>query len=133
MGIARVKSETNMKRLLNTRLYFLLMFFLVVGSASVQEMKTLSESSFERARGALDRGVQALGDLKNFQTIEDVAFNYRAKVTEIGQSARPDATDYVRWRLPFNRLYVFVPSRCVIRIRREFRHDITRPFNLDLS
>ena len=85
-----------MKRFLATGICLLPMIFLGVTSTFAQETKTMTENSFQRAREILELGMQALGGLKGFQAIDDITFSYSAQVTELGQSARPDGTDYIR-------------------------------------
>jgi glyoxylase-like metal-dependent hydrolase (beta-lactamase superfamily II) len=84
-----------MKRIL-TAFGLLAFLSLALANAWAQEPKTLTDSSFEQAREVLDRGIQALGGLKNIQAVEDISFRFTGKVPEIGQSASPDAPLYVR-------------------------------------
>ena len=85
-----------MKNLLTALFCLLAGLFLAVGSAWAQQPNTLTDRSFERAREVLDRGIQALGGLKNIQAIEDISFKFSAKVPELGQSSSPDAPNYIR-------------------------------------
>ena len=65
-------------------------------STHAQQSKTLTENSYAHARQILERGVQALGGLKNFQAVEDIAYKSSAQVPEIGQSANPEAAYFSR-------------------------------------
>src|ERR1700686_2466423 len=85
-----------MKHFLTPKVYWLPILFLPFASISAQHTKTLTDSSFERAREVLDRGIEALGGLKNIQAIEDISYKSSAKVPEVGQSASPDAPLYIR-------------------------------------
>jgi hypothetical protein len=64
-------------------------------SVSAQQPKSFSQRSYERARQVLDRGVQAVGDVKRLESLGDIKLLYTAKAVEIGQSANPVAPYYV--------------------------------------
>lgn len=74
------------------------LFFLVDLPKQIiaQSSKTQTENSYIQARRILDRGIQALGGLKNIQAIDDIAFKSTAKVPEIDQSLNPAGPSYVR-------------------------------------
>jgi glyoxylase-like metal-dependent hydrolase (beta-lactamase superfamily II) len=61
-----------------------------------QQQRTLSIDSYARAREVIERGAEALGGLKSFQTVDDIRFKSSALLPEIGQSASPDAPYYLR-------------------------------------
>lgn len=65
-------------------------------SASSQSANGVSESSYKRARQALDAGMQALGGSDTFRSTEDISIRYSGKAFEQGQSASPEAPYYVR-------------------------------------
>lgn len=60
-----------------------------------QQSRTLSEISYARARAALDAAIEAMGDVKSLQALDDISLEFSAKAVEIGQSASPDAPYYV--------------------------------------
>ena len=86
----------HVKHLCNWSCCLATILVLSVTSTWGQRPQTLTDNSFERALGVLDRGAQALGGLKNFEAIEDISFRFDAKVPELGQSSSPDAALYVR-------------------------------------
>lgn len=69
---------------------------LIVCAQQQQQSKTGSETSYTRARQVLDRGIEALGGLKNFQTIDNIAFKSAATFPEEGQSINPEREVYLR-------------------------------------
>lgn len=70
--------------------------FLSTTAAMAQRSDTLTEASYRRAAEVLSRGVEAVGGLKRFQTIEDISFKSSAQLPEKGQSIKPDGPVYVR-------------------------------------
>jgi glyoxylase-like metal-dependent hydrolase (beta-lactamase superfamily II) len=61
-----------------------------------QSATTQTENSYTHARQILERGIEALGGTKNFQTINDIAYKSSAKFPEIEQSVSPDGPAYPR-------------------------------------
>lgn len=84
------------KKYCTAAVHFLLVLLLGSAIAWGQQSKTLTESSFNRARQVLERGAEAMGGLNNFQAIENISFKSTGKFQEIGQSANPNSPYYVR-------------------------------------
>jgi glyoxylase-like metal-dependent hydrolase (beta-lactamase superfamily II) len=66
--------------------------FLICGSAYLSvtaqdEKRTLTRSSYERARAVLDGGIEALGGLENLRKADRVTIRYRATGHPVGQNA----------------------------------------------
>jgi len=61
-----------------------------------QPPRTITEDSYAHARQVVERGIEALGGVKNLQAVEDIHFTSTAQVPEEGQSANPEAEYYSR-------------------------------------
>jgi len=82
----------------HTRLLTRSLAALVACAASLpaQPAMAFTVSSWTRARQVLDRGIDALGGLNAFRLVDDIHYVSNATVTEIGQSAGPEAAYYLR-------------------------------------
>ncbi len=72
--------------------------YIILCNASIyaQQSKTATENSYTRARQVLERGIEALGGLKNFRAVDDIAFKSTAEFPEKGQSLNAAGSPYIR-------------------------------------